>query len=89
VLAVTPFTAPPQTFDGFNRDHDAAIISGLARAMSSGRLVCVGLTATAELDDGTASSVMLTCSRRSWLPSPTRTCARTPRCARPRWTGRH
>lgn len=53
VLAVTPFTAPPQDFDGFDRDYYAAIITGLGRAMPGGRLVCVGLTATAELDDGT------------------------------------
>jgi len=53
VLAVTPFTAPPQTFDGFDRDYYAAIISELGRAMPRGRLVCTGLTATAELDDGT------------------------------------
>jgi putative NADH-flavin reductase len=53
VLAVTPFTAPPQTFDGFDRDYYAAIISELDRTMSGGRLVCTGLTATTELDDGT------------------------------------
>jgi putative NADH-flavin reductase len=53
VLAVTPFTAPPQTFDGFDRDYYAAMIAGLGRAMPGGRLVCTGLTATAELDDGT------------------------------------
>jgi uncharacterized protein len=53
VLAVTPFTAPPQTFDGFDRDYYAAIISGLDRALAGRRLVCTGLTATVELDDGT------------------------------------
>lgn len=52
VLAVTPFTAPPQTFDGFDRDYYSAIISGIGRAFAGGRLVCVGLTATTELDDG-------------------------------------
>lgn len=52
VLAVTPFTAPPQTFDGFDHDYYAAIISGIGRAFAGGRLVCVGLTATARLDDG-------------------------------------
>ena len=52
VLAVTPFTAPPQTFDGFDRDYYAAIISGIGRAFAGGRLVCVGLTATTDLDDG-------------------------------------
>jgi hypothetical protein len=52
VLAVTPFTAPPPTFDGFDRDYYATIISGLGRALAGSRLVCVGLTATAELDDG-------------------------------------
>jgi uncharacterized protein len=52
LVAVTPFTAPPQTFDGFDRDYYAAIISGLGRVLARGRLVCTGLTATAELDDG-------------------------------------
>jgi hypothetical protein len=52
VLAVTPFTAPPQSFAGFDRDYYAAIISGLDRAVSARRLVCVGLTATAKLADG-------------------------------------
>ncbi|RKN45564.1 NAD(P)-dependent oxidoreductase [Streptomyces hoynatensis] len=53
VLAVTPFSGPPQTFDGFDRDYYATIVSGLDRAMTGRRLVCVGLTATARLDDGT------------------------------------
>lgn len=52
VVAVTPFTAPPQDFDGFDRDYYAAIISGIGRALPAGRVVCTGLTATAELDDG-------------------------------------
>ncbi len=52
VLAVTPFTAPPATFDGFDRDYYATIICGLGRALAGSRLVCTGLTATAELDDG-------------------------------------
>jgi uncharacterized protein len=52
VLAVTPFTAPPQTFAGFDTDYYATIISGLDRAGPGRRLVCIGLTATAELDDG-------------------------------------
>jgi putative NADH-flavin reductase len=51
VLAVTPFTAPPPAFAGFDRDYYATIISGLDRARAA-RLVFVGLTATAELDDG-------------------------------------
>lgn len=53
VLAVTPFTAPPPSFDGFDRDYYAAIISGVGRALPDGRVVCTGLTATAQLDDGT------------------------------------
>ncbi|RKF26480.1 NAD(P)-dependent oxidoreductase [Micromonospora globbae] len=56
VLAVTPFTAPPPSFDGFDPDYYAAIVAGLADAWDHPhrRLVAVGLTATLRLDSGGA-----------------------------------
>ncbi|MGW5557495.1 NAD(P)-dependent oxidoreductase [Micromonospora sp. NPDC003944] len=54
VLAVTPFTAPPPSFDGFDLDYYANIIAGVDAHWHSTRrrLVAVGLTATLRLDTG-------------------------------------
>ncbi|WP_039828001.1 NAD(P)-dependent oxidoreductase [Nocardia testacea] len=54
VLAVTPFTAPPDSFDGFDIDYYAHIVAGIERHWDRERrrLVAVGLAATLELDSG-------------------------------------
>lgn len=54
VLAVTPFTAPPTSFDGFDRDYYATIVAGIEAhwPRRHRRLVAVGLTATMTLDSG-------------------------------------
>ncbi|MFD2765200.1 NAD(P)-dependent oxidoreductase [Micromonospora eburnea] len=54
VLAVTPFTAPPPSFDGFDLDYYAKIVTGLDEHWTRRhrRLVAVGLTATLRLDSG-------------------------------------
>jgi putative NADH-flavin reductase len=54
VLAVTPFTAPPESFDGFDPDYYVAIVTGLAAHWRAPRrrLVAVGLAATLRLDSG-------------------------------------
>lgn len=54
VLAVTPFTAPPASFDGFDPDYYVKIVAGLDAHWRSPRrrLVAVGLAATLRLDSG-------------------------------------
>jgi putative NADH-flavin reductase len=54
VLAVTPFTAPPDSFDGFDIGYYARIVAGIDRNWDreQRRLVAVGLAATLELDSG-------------------------------------
>jgi len=54
VLAVTPFTAPPESFDGFDLDYYAKIVTELDSNWHHPRrrLVAVGLTATLMLDSG-------------------------------------
>jgi uncharacterized protein len=54
VVAVTPFTAPPESFDGFDLDYYARIVAGIDAhwRRSRRRLVAVGLTATLRLDSG-------------------------------------
>lgn len=54
VLAVTPFTAPPDSFDGFDPDYYVTIVTGLAAHWPAPhrRLVAVGLAATLRLDTG-------------------------------------
>lgn len=56
VLSVTPFTAPPPSFDGFDLDYYADIVAGIDANWRSPRrrLVAVGLTATLRLDTGGA-----------------------------------
>ncbi|MFC0506551.1 NAD(P)-dependent oxidoreductase [Micromonospora costi] len=56
VLAVTPFTAPPPSFDGFDLDYYARIVTALDGAWTGPhrRLVAVGLTATLRLATGDA-----------------------------------
>jgi len=53
-LSVTPFTAPPASFDGFDLDYYASIVAGIDAHWrgSHRRLVAVGLTATLRLDTG-------------------------------------
>ncbi|GLI00868.1 NAD(P)-dependent oxidoreductase [Phytohabitans aurantiacus] len=54
VLSVTPFTAPPSSFDGFDLDYYAKIVAGVDANWHGPRrrLVAVGLTATLRLDSG-------------------------------------
>jgi putative NADH-flavin reductase len=54
VLSVTPFTAPPSSFDGFDLDYYTDIVAGIDAHWHSSRrrLVAVGLTATLRLDSG-------------------------------------
>lgn len=54
VLAVTPFTAPPESFDDFDLDYYATIVTGIDREWERPRrrLVAVGLTAMLRLDSG-------------------------------------
>lgn len=54
VLAVTPFSAPPESFDGFDLDYYAHIVAEIDGAWHRPRrrLVAVGLTATLMLDSG-------------------------------------
>ncbi|MBF9129408.1 NAD(P)H-binding protein [Plantactinospora sp. S1510] len=54
VLAVTPFTAPPQSFDGFDLDYYAKIVIAIDEVWDrpDRRLIAVGLTATLTLDSG-------------------------------------
>ncbi|SDW37161.1 hypothetical protein SAMN05421504_101410 [Amycolatopsis xylanica] len=54
VLAVTPFTAPPESFDGFDLDYYAKIVTEIDHNWHRPRrrLVAVGLTATLMLDSG-------------------------------------
>ncbi|MFE9580541.1 NAD(P)-dependent oxidoreductase [Nocardia sp. NPDC006044] len=54
VLTVTPFTAPPDTFDGFDLDYYAKIVIGIDESWrrQRRRLVAVGLTASLLLDSG-------------------------------------
>ncbi|MEH1165281.1 NAD(P)H-binding protein [Micromonospora sp. CPCC 205539] len=54
VLAVTPFSAPPPSFDGFDLDYYAAIVAGVDANWHAPRrrLVAVGLTATLRLESG-------------------------------------
>ncbi|GIH20190.1 hypothetical protein Raf01_83620 [Rugosimonospora africana] len=53
-LCVTPFTAPPTSFDGFDLDYYVNIIAGIDAHWHNAhrRLVAVGLTATLRLDSG-------------------------------------
>ncbi|MEU4335826.1 NAD(P)H-binding protein [Micromonospora lupini] len=55
VLAVTPFSAPPPSFDDFDLDYFAAIVAGIDATWRAPRrrLVAVGLAATLTLDSGT------------------------------------
>ncbi len=54
VVAVTPFTAPPDSFDGFDGDFFVRIISQLDDVLPARtRVVHVAVTAIARLDDGT------------------------------------
>ncbi|MEU4431963.1 NAD(P)H-binding protein [Nocardia rhamnosiphila] len=52
VTAVTPFPAPPDSFDGFDIDYYARIVADLDRYWDRPhrRLIAVGLAATLELD---------------------------------------
>lgn len=54
VLAVAPFTAPPESFEGFDRDYYAKIVTEIDGNWHQPyrRLVAVGLTATLTLDSG-------------------------------------
>lgn len=54
VLAVTPFTAPPESFDDFDVDYYAKIIAGIEAHWHRPRrrLIAVGLTAALRLDSG-------------------------------------
>lgn len=54
VLAVTPFTAPPESFDGFDLNYYAKIVIEMDSNWHHRRrrLVAVGLTATLKLDSG-------------------------------------
>lgn len=53
VIAVTPFTEPPSTFDGFDRDFFTRIVEQLAMILPAGsRVVDVAVTAIARLSDG-------------------------------------
>ncbi|MEV0109366.1 NAD(P)H-binding protein [Nocardia sp. NPDC050799] len=54
VTAVTPFPAPPDSFDGFEIDYYARIVADLDRYWHRPhrRLIAVGLAATLELDSG-------------------------------------
>jgi putative NADH-flavin reductase len=54
VLAVTPFTAPPESFDGFDLNYYAKIVTEMDSNWHHPRrrLVAVGLTATLMLDSG-------------------------------------
>lgn len=54
VTAVTPFPAPPESFDGFDIDYYARIVAVLDRYWDRPhrRLIAVGLAATLELDSG-------------------------------------
>ena len=55
VLAVTPFTAPPADLDGFDGDFYVRVVDQLASLLPLGaRVVHVGVTAIARLDDGGA-----------------------------------
>lgn len=54
VVAVTPFTAPPASFDGFDGDFYVRIVEELESMLSQGsRVVDVVVTAIARLRDGT------------------------------------
>ncbi|MDQ7910624.1 NAD(P)H-binding protein [Phytohabitans sp. ZYX-F-186] len=54
VLAVTPFTGPPESFEGFDPDYYLKIVGGLVEHWRAPRrrLVAVGLAATLRLDSG-------------------------------------
>ncbi|WP_052066442.1 NAD(P)H-binding protein [Rhodococcoides fascians] len=54
VIAVTPFTAPPESFDGFDTDYYARIVTRIEELVLPGtRVVDIAVTAIARLDDGT------------------------------------
>ena len=54
VNAVTPFTAPPSSFDGFDNDYYVHLVRNLTRAASAtgARVVEIGLSATLKVGDG-------------------------------------
>ncbi|WP_232794161.1 MULTISPECIES: NAD(P)-dependent oxidoreductase [Pseudofrankia] len=55
VVAVTPFSAPPPSFDGFDEafyEHVVAAVVGAARTSPPARIVTIGLFATLPLADG-------------------------------------
>ncbi|MFC6014720.1 NAD(P)-dependent oxidoreductase [Plantactinospora solaniradicis] len=54
VLAVTPFTAPPESFDNFDLDYYAKIVTAIDASWDGPhrRLIAVGLTAALRLDSG-------------------------------------
>lgn len=55
VVAVTPFSAPPPSFDGFDEafyEHVVAGVVGAARKSPATRLITIGLFATLTMADG-------------------------------------
>ncbi|MGF0313929.1 NAD(P)H-binding protein [Rhodococcus sp. IEGM1428] len=53
VIAVTPFTAPPESFDGFDTDFYARMMTRIEELVFPGtRVIDVAVTAIAHLDDG-------------------------------------
>ncbi|OAA25479.1 hypothetical protein UG55_1022139 [Frankia sp. EI5c] len=55
VVAVTPFSAPPPSFDGFDEafyEHVVAGVVGAARRTPPTRLITIGLFATLTMSDG-------------------------------------
>ncbi|MCM3922354.1 NAD(P)H-binding protein [Frankia sp. AiPs1] len=59
VVAVTPFSAPPPSFDGFDEAFYEHVVAGVAGAVGAARtspvtrLITIGLFATLTLTDGT------------------------------------
>ncbi|MCS3780028.1 hypothetical protein [Tsukamurella ocularis] len=53
VVAVTPFTSPPESFDGFDGTFYVGIVEQLVALLPAGsRVIIVSVTAIARLDDG-------------------------------------
>jgi putative NADH-flavin reductase len=52
VNAVTPFTAPPDSFDGFDNAYYVHLVRNLTRAAGTARVVEIGLAATLKAGDG-------------------------------------
>lgn len=54
VIAVTPFTAPPDSFDGFDTDFYERIVSRIEElVLPATRVIDIAVTAIARLHDGT------------------------------------